>query len=173
VGSISEKPVSPDTRLSIKKCAKSASKVLGIEPRSSTPSIIASSIDEFVSEWQKGNRPGDSVLSLDDAPLIIGSLWGEALVSRFKWDWAMIMFHDHNNAIAPAVVSPDRSLAIYPLHYLHGCFTDPAAEVAILQAYNLLKAGSAGDAKPGEYLNLMDGGGRGNEGRELTTDEHR
>lgn len=157
---ISEKPVSPDTRLSIKKCAKSASKVLGIEPRSSTPSIIASTVDEFVVAWQKGNRPADSVLTLDDAPLIIGSLWGEAIVSRFKWDWAMLTFHDHNNFLAPAVVAPDRSLAIYPLHYLQGCFTDATVEVTILQAYNLLKAGSAGDAKPGEYFDLMDGVGK-------------
>ncbi len=167
MGSISEKPVSPDTRLSIKKCARSASKLLGIQPRSSTPSVIASTIDEFVSEWQKGNRPADSVLSLDDAPLIIGSLWGEALVSRFKWEWAMLTFHDHNNVVAPAVVAPDRSLAIFPLHYLLGCFTDAGVEVEILQAYNLLKAGAIGESKPGEYFNLMDG-----VGKKLSTNAH-
>jgi hypothetical protein len=156
VGSISEKPVSPDTRLSIKKCAKSAGQLLGIEPRSSTPSIIASTIDEFVIRWQKGNRPADSVLSPEDAPLIIGSLWGEALVSRFKWDWAMLTFHDYNDALAPAVVAADRSLVIYPLDYLHGCFVDPGIEVAVLKAYNLLKAGSTSEAQAGDFCNLMD-----------------
>lgn len=155
---ISEKPVSPDTLLSIKKCARSASKVLGIEPRASTPSVIAAAVDEFVHQWQKGNRPDYSVLTQDDAPLIIGSLWGEAIVSRFKWQWAMVNFHDHNNAVAPAVLSPDRSLAIYPLHFLLGCFNDPHVDVTILLSYNMLKAGSLDGMKlkPGSYYNLMD-----------------
>ncbi len=154
---ISEQPVSPDTMLSIKKCARMASSVLKIEPRSSTPSVIASNVDTFARQWQKGHRPDPSILSIDDAPLIIGSLWGEAIASRFKWEWAMLTFHEHNNVIAPAVCSPDRALAIYPLHFLLGCFTDPTVEVTILQAYNLLKAGKAGDAKPGSYFNFMDG----------------
>jgi hypothetical protein len=158
---ISEKPVSPDTRLSIKKCARSASKLLGIEPRASTPSIIAASIDEFICQWQAGKRPDPIALPPDDAPLIIGSLWGEALVSRFKWDWAMITFQDNQNvmvpaAVVPAVVSADRSLAIYPLDFLLACFTDSTVEVTVLQVYNQLKAGRVPHRRPGEYFNLMD-----------------
>ena len=154
---ISEKPVSRDTLLSIKKCARSASKVLGIEPRSSTPSVVTAAVDQFVRRWQQGKRPAASLLSAEDAPLIIGSLWGEAIVSRFKWQWGMVTFHDHNDVVAPAVFSADRSLAIYPLHFLLGCFSDPAVDVTIMLAYNVLKANSIQKKRPGAFYNLMDG----------------
>jgi hypothetical protein len=154
VPGISEKPVSPDTLLSIKKCARIALKVLGMEPRQSTPSAIVAGLDEFVVQWQKGIRPDQSLLSSDDAPLIMGSLWGEAVISRFGWQWAMVTFHDHDNAIAPAVVSPDRAVAIYPLHHLTGCFVD-SAEGSIVAAYNILKAG-IDDAVPRSYSDLME-----------------
>ena len=154
---ISEKPVSPDTLLSIKKCAKTAIRVLGMEPRQSTPSAIATALDEFVCQWQKGIRPNESLLPADDAPLIMGSLWGEAIVSRFRWEWAMVTFHDHGNSIAPAVVSPDRALAIYPLHFLTGCFEDSAVDATILLAYNMLKTGPIGNVAPSSYRDVMDG----------------
>ena len=96
-------------------------------------------------------------MAADDAPLMMGSLWGEAIVSRFKWDWAMVTFRDHDNSVAPAVVSPDRALAIYPLHYLTGCFEDSAVDVTILLAYNLLKAGSIGSVSRRSYRDVMAG----------------
>jgi hypothetical protein len=153
---ISEQPVSPDTLLSIKKHARTASQLLGIEPRSSTPSVIAAAVDEFVNQWQKGCRPDRSLLPPEDAALIVGSLWGEAIVSRFRWIWVMVTFHGQHNVIAPAIVSPDRSLAIYPLDHLHECFSDPGMDVNILHSYNSLKTAATEDHSAGEYCNLMD-----------------
>jgi len=155
VNGISEKPVSPDTLLSIKRCAKTGLRILGIEPRASMPSAIVAGVDRFVRQWQKGIRPAEAVLSAEDAPMIIGCLWAEALVSRFKWEWSMVRFADAGQIIAPAVLAADRSLVIYPLHFLTCCFADPAADVAILRAYNLLKAGAIPNARPRAYLDLM------------------
>ena len=152
---ISEQPVSPDTLLSIKKHARTASQLLGIEPRSSTPSVIAAVVNEFVNQWQRGVQPDASLLPHDDAPLIVGSLWGEALVSRFRWIWVMVTIHDQQNIVCPAVVAPDRSMAIYPLDHLHECFSDPGVDVNILSSYNMLKSGSIDEGAPGEYRNLM------------------
>lgn len=149
---ISEKPVSPDTLLSIKKAARTASRMLGIEPRFSTPSVITTAVDDFVMRWQQGRRPDPGVLPPDDAPMIIGSLWGEAIVSRFKWEWTIVTFPEH--ILAPAVVAVDRSRVIYPLDHLAICFTQPSADIGIQRAYERLKAGLA-QGEAGAYVDLM------------------
>ena len=76
----------------------------------------------FVYAWQKGKRPPKKKLDPDDAPYMMGSLWGEQLVKRFGWGWRMITFHDHGDSVAPGVCAPDRLLLVYPIHFLMGCF---------------------------------------------------
>ena len=69
----------------------------------------------------------------------------------------MVTFHEHGDSTAPAVLSPDRSLAVYPIHFIMGCLQDSTVDTTILLAFNMLYADTVGDTTPGSYFNLMDG----------------
>jgi hypothetical protein len=120
------------------------------------PQTVIEAIDAFVDAWQEGRRPPKKVLDPEDAPYALGSLWGEQLVRQFGWEWAMITFHDHGDSIAPGVLSPDRSLAVYPIHFLLGCLQDSGVDCTVALSFNMLVAGNVGKLKPKEYINLMD-----------------
>lgn len=160
---VSEKPVEPKTLQIFKNCARDALGVLGLAEGTSDPDTVVSAIDEFVYQWQKGKRPSPKVLEAEDAPYIIGSLWGEQLIKRFGWEWAMVTFHDHGDSSAPGVFSPDRGLAVYPIHFLTGCFENPGVDATILLSYNMLAAGKTRETIEGReinrkaYFNLMEG----------------
>lgn len=157
MANISERPLDQKIAENIKGSAREALKVLGLTDKSVTASKAVEAVDTFVYRWQRGKRPDVSVIDPDDAPFMMGSLWGHLLVKKFSWEWAMLKFHDHGDSIAPGVLSPDRALAVYPIHFLIGCFRDPSVDCTILLSYNMLKAGSVGEVQPGEYMNLMEG----------------
>ena len=84
-------------------------------------------------------------------------MWGDQLVRAYQWEWAIVKFHEHGDSTAPGVLSPDRALAIYPIHFIIGCLQDPTVDATILLAFNMLEADTSSDTKPGSYFNLMDG----------------
>jgi hypothetical protein len=140
----------------IRGCAADGLRQLGLDA-AAEPEAVVKALDAFVYRWQKGKRPPPRVLDPQDAPLMFGSLWGEQLVKRFAWQWGMITFHDHNDSSAPAVLPTDRSLAIYPIHFLLGAFRDPGVDATIALSFNMLDAGSVKGPGPRQYLNLMEG----------------
>ena len=154
---VSEAPATQDVLDGIIACAESAGEPLNCDLSKLTPDKVIKLIDKFVCQWQKGNRPAPEVLEEEDAPFIMGSLWGQQLAKRFGWEWGMITFHDHGDSVAPAIISKDRSLVIYPMHFLTGCFQDPDVDATIELSYNLLKEGKLTEFKPGQYFNFMDG----------------
>src|SRR5581483_6866349 len=157
MANISEEEINPKMMGSVKACAQDALKVLGIT-EGTDPKAVVEAIDAFVYAWQKGTRPSPDVLADEDAPFIMGSLWGEQLVARFGWEWKGITFHDHGNSKAVAVVSPDRSLAIYPLHFLMGALRDARVDATIALTFNMLDAGfpAVPNLQPRAYVNVMD-----------------
>ena len=54
------------------------------------------------------------------------------------------------------VFSTDRSLAIYPFQFVHGCIHN-GVPVTIMLAYNMLKNGAIPKLPPLGYVNLTDG----------------
>jgi len=149
-------PIS-DVLHDIHKRAREGMEILDIPRHKPRPSEILEELDEFVFQWRKGYRPEESALLPENLPMTMGSLWGEVLVARFKWEWVKLMFHEHGNSVAHGVVAPDRSLAVFPIHFLIGCLRNPNVDVTIMLAYNLLKAGKVGQLTPFSYFNLMDG----------------
>ncbi|MFX1398075.1 MAG: hypothetical protein ACFFAS_13645 [Promethearchaeota archaeon] len=88
--------------------------------------------------------------------LPLGCLWGEQLVRELNWEWAEVIQHDHEDLKIVGVFSEDRSLAIYPFHFVHGCIENKAT-VTIALAYNMLKEGSSIPKLPSKgYENVMD-----------------
>jgi hypothetical protein len=152
----SEHPFPANTAGALREEIDAGARLLGVSP-DDDPAKIVSAVDAFVFDWQCGDHPPESVLDAEDAPFRMGALWGEQLVRAFGWEWAMVTFHEHGNSTAPAVLSPDRSLAVYPIHFIMGCLQDPTVDTTILLAFNMLKADTVGDTTPGSYFNLMDG----------------
>ncbi len=157
MANVSEQPIDPDTLSSLQGCANEGRELLGLAGKAAEPKTVVEAIDAFVYAWQKGKRPPKKKLDPEDAPFVFGSLWGEQLAKRFGWQWAMVTFHDHGDSVAPAVLTPDRSLAVYPIHFLMGCFQDAGVDATVALSYNMLEAGSIGKLKPKGYVNLMEG----------------
>jgi hypothetical protein len=152
----SEEPIDPSVFVSLEGSAGDGATLVGVSISDDPDSIVAA-IDEFVFAWQGGKRPPKKVIDPEDAPYALGTLWGQQLVRRFGWDWKMVTFHDHGDSTAPGVLSPDRSLAIYPIHFILGCLQDPTVDATVMLSYNMLKAGHTGEVAAGRYFNFMDG----------------
>src|SRR5262245_25002665 len=120
----SEAPIKPSIFSNLKGAASDGAALLGVSISDDPDSIVAA-IDAFVFAWQGGKRPAKKVIDPEDAPYTLGSLWGEQLVRKFGWDWKMVTFHEHGDSTAPGVLSPNRALAIYPIHFVIGCLQDP------------------------------------------------
>lgn len=150
----SEEPVDP-SMFPLEGAAEEGAAILGVS-MSDKPDSIVAAIDKFVFAWQGGKRKLKKGIDPEDVPYMLGSLWGQQLVRKFGWDWKMVTFHEHGDSTAPGVLSPDRSLAVYPIHFIIGCFEDSTVDATIMLSYNMLKAGDTGEDKPGEYLNYMD-----------------
>ena len=153
---MNEEPLNDETMASIRGCANDALQVLGPKYASSDPATVVEAVDNFAYRWQKGKRPStDVVEDTEQARLIFGSLWGEQLVKQFGWEWAQVNFSDES--VAFGVVSPDRSLVIYPLDFMLGCMQDPGVDVTVALSFNMLLAGSVPKMKQWSYANVMDG----------------
>jgi hypothetical protein len=146
--------MSDETMVSIRNCANDALSILGPEYASAVPATVVAAVDEFAYSWHKGKRPPtDVVEDIDTARLIFGSLWGEQLVKQFGWEWAKVNFSD---GVAFGVVSPDRSLVIYPLDFMLWCMQTPRADVTVALSFNMLLEGRVPpDAQRQSYTNVM------------------
>jgi hypothetical protein len=150
---LNDEPLDEKTMGSIRGCAGDALAVLGLDP-STAPASIVEAADAFAHRWQKGDRPPtDEVEDTEEARLFFGSLWGEQLCRQFGWEWARIEFSDKTAAFG--VVSPDRSLAIFPLDFMLGCMQDPGVDVTVALSFNMLLAGSVPKMGPRSYTNVM------------------
>jgi len=151
---ITDEPLNDETMGSIRGCAGDALTVLGIDP-SANPTTIVEAVDGFAYRWQKGDRPpADVVEDTEQARLVFGSLWGEQLCRQFGWEWRKVVFGD--GSVAFGVVSPDRSLAIYPLDFMLGCMQDAGVDVTVMLSFNMLLAGSIPELPSRSYTNVMD-----------------
>ncbi len=151
----SERPVSEAVATNLRGCAAEARRVLGLGG-AATPAEAVAAVDGFVHRWQRGDRPRADGVDPRDVPYLLGSLWGEAVVAAFGWAWAEVVFRRHDDTPATAVVSPDRSLAIFPIHHLLGLADDPTADCTVAAAFAEVAAGRPDGLTPGGFANLMD-----------------
>ena len=150
---ITESDVPSENAELITKVAASAAEFLQVDPRTASPAEIVEAVDDYVHRMQKGTAPAPDG---EQVEIFFGCLWGQQLVREFGWEWANVTFHDHDDVKALGVFSPDRSLAIYPFHFIIGCLENQAP-VTIMLAYNLLKDGSEIPDLPSRgYENVMD-----------------
>ena len=148
-----ERPLADAVVTNLRGCAADGRRLLGL-PADATPAAVVAAVDAFVHRWQRGDRPGG--VAADDVPYVMGSLWGEQLVAALGWAWAEVTFRRHADVPAAAVVSADRALAVFPIHFVLACATDPDADVTIALAFERLAAGRVDGFTPGGFANVMD-----------------
>jgi len=150
---ISECELEPSIQDLINGSASTAMQLLHLDSHASQERIV-SAIDECIYQMQKGSGPS---IGEDELPnCLFGSLWGKQLETKLGWEWAEICFHKYEDARAVGIFSPDRSLAIYPFHFIESCL-DEGAPVTILLAFNMLVDGTEIPKLPhGGYENVMD-----------------
>ena len=151
----SERPVTDAILTNVRGCAAEARRVVGLTDASAPAERVAAA-DAFVYRWHRGDRrPADGVAPAD-VPFLFGSLWGEAVVDALGWTWAQVVFNRHPDTVATAVVSPDRSLAVFPIHYIAGLGDDPEADCTIALSFDELAAGRVDGFTPGGFADVMD-----------------
>jgi hypothetical protein len=151
----SERPVTEAILANLRGCAADGRRLLALNPIAPPAEAVAAA-DGFVDRWQHGDRPPVDVAAAADVPFLLGSLWGEAVVAAFGWAWVQVVFNRHPDTVATAVVSPDRSLALFPIHFILGCLDDPAVDCTMALSFERLAAGQLDGFTPGGYANVMD-----------------
>lgn len=117
-----------------------------------SPNQLIAAIDRFVATPQKKSM-FKRVDNWNERAMPLGALWGIQLQRRFDWEWVMLEFDDDS---AIAVFDRERTVGVYPFHYVFGCIENgvyPTIELA----FNMLEAGQIPQFQPREYVNLMDG----------------
>lgn len=151
MGKISEEVLSPSILDGIKGCAASTKELLDAPGDCAS---IVSAIDSAVIKLQKGvNLDLDPDVSPE---YLFGSLWGEQLVRQLQWEWIGVIFHEHDDTKAVGVANSDRSLIIYPFHFVFGCLENEAPVTIALSFNMLLDGNKIPRLEPNSYENVMD-----------------
>jgi hypothetical protein len=153
---MTEKTIPEETLQTIKGAAREALDVLPPVGADADPQKLVAAVDDFVYRWQKDRRPplGDNDVDPDDVPTMLASLWGEQIVADFGWQWTQIWFD--SEAWTYAIVSPDRSLVIYPFTFVDDCLRGDV-DVTIELAFNMLDGGTIPQRPPNTYEDVMAG----------------
>lgn len=152
----SESPLDSQTQSLLDICVEDGLKFFGLTAADRPEAVIAA-VDQYVYDWQRGALPAERKLDAEEAPYLLGALWGQQFVRQFGWRWVNITFLTQGNVSAPGVVSPEAALVVYPIHFVIGCLQNPTVDGTLALAFNLLAAGQAGGVGARSYFNLMDG----------------
>ncbi len=148
---VTEEPIKPGMLENIQGAAGEGAEMIGLSI-DATPLEIVTALNSYVSKPPKKRRLDNWY----DRALPLGSLWGSQFVRQFGWEWTGVTFHDQGDSKAIGVFTNDRSLAVYPWHFIFGCLENQAP-VTILLSFNMLLAGKIPPPEPKAYVNLMDG----------------
>jgi hypothetical protein len=147
-----ESPISDEQREGIEELAIDAAEYLQVDQANQTTREILERIENRIRQLQtKQVQP----IQGEEMDLFLGSLWGSQLVRALAWEWVEVTFLDSDNAKAIGVFSPDRSLGIYPFHYLYGCL-EHTVEPCLVIAFDQITS-TVNQPKPTarHYQNLM------------------
>jgi hypothetical protein len=149
---LTEEKIEPGTLAAIEGAAVEGAELIGVRA-DATPLQIVTAVNRFVRNEQKGYS--ERVDNWNDRALPLGSLWGCQLVRQFGWEWAAVIFHEHGDSKAIGVFTKDRSLAVYPWHFIFGCLENNAT-VTIVLSFNMVAAGGIAAEEAYAYVNLME-----------------
>ena len=156
MSNIRERPLDRDELAEFQSYSQKGMELLGVSG-ATEPAEIVKAIDDFVDNWQNkrrgflaklGLRSGDPI----ETALALGIVWGNQIVRRFDWVWVCVVTEDNERY---AVVSPDRSLAIYATYFIKECLDYTTADCTVLLAFNMQVADKLAHEVPKEYASVM------------------
>lgn len=145
----SDRPLTDEERGEVEDCLGRALGWFGGSADTASPDQLQQWIYETINALR--SKPPAERLEGDMrmTSLNLGCLWGQAVCDRLGWEWVAVSLEPESEFYG--VVTPSRSHAIFPLHYMQELLSDPKREQTSLLLYNMLKAGSLPPAQPGEY----------------------
>jgi hypothetical protein len=151
-----ECPLTPAVRKAVTLGNKEALSALKLKEASS-PRVLVKAIDKFVYDWQGGKRAKSKAFdTLDDIPVALGCLWGTQLIRQFDWEWVLIRPRKTRLDPRLAIVSPDRSLCIWPIEFITDAMEFDTIDVTIALSFNMLREGLPKPFTAKTYTDLMD-----------------
>ncbi|CBN59064.1 MULTISPECIES: hypothetical protein [Kamptonema] len=154
--SIQERPLDLEEANEIQALSVETLGNLEILP-SANPDAIVQKVDSFVDQWQTEpdsffkkyftHKP-DPI----DVALGLGIVWGNQLVRQFSWEWVCIQDDGQDWY---GVVSPNRSLIIYPTYFIKACLDDSSIDCTAMLSFNMLAANDFSDLPENGYENFM------------------
>ncbi|WP_337172942.1 hypothetical protein [Paludisphaera sp.] len=151
---ITDGPIPDETLRKIRDCAKGALDDLGPEVAAEGPAGIVAAIDEIMDQIQQESAKLSDEEGADPA-VFFGALWGEQLVNALGWQWTNVEHGVEEPVVG--VAAPDRSLVIYPFHFLASRLADRALDVTVALAFNMLADGTIPPVPAGSYVDVMQG----------------
>ena len=128
------------------------------------PETAAKAVETYVARWRRGEFvPRKRLWShtpLPPAPdpikegLGLGTIWGDALIAKFGWQWVAVRDDD---VFVFAVVSPDREWVVYTHGFVGACLQDARLDCTVMLAFNMLAAGNLPAMETNSYEDLMSG----------------
>jgi hypothetical protein len=114
-------------------------------------------VDIYVDRWQDKERGllPKLVLETEDpieTDLALGILWSNQIIRQFGWSWVCILSEGKESY---AVVSPDRSQAIYATYFIKYCLDRPTADSTVMLALNMQVGGKLAGEAPNDYASLL------------------
>lgn len=152
---IEVKDIEKDIRAQLTGCAETAPSILGL---TGTIAEKIQQLDEQLVECQTDVHAFAAKFPDEDIVVLFGVAWGQCLVEEFSWQWKKVSFErDGADEKLIAVVSPDRSMAIYPFEYVRAYLDDPTLDVTIALAFNMLQAKNHPNFEPDGLVDFMSG----------------
>ena len=109
--------------------------MLGNLKASDPPEDIIAEIDRYLMSLQERDSiPLDAWYEFY-TPL--GALWGEQIGRTYGWEWEKVWLDEHKGDFVYAIVSPNRSMVIFPFRYFIDC-VESGKTVAVSQVYYAL-----------------------------------
>jgi hypothetical protein len=130
---VTEQPLSADDRDMIDMYTSDGLHALGLD-EGEPPVSIVTAIDRRVDEERAAVKdlPEDEYAGFI---LSMACLWGTQICRAYNWEWVTL---DYGSGTSPAIVAPDRAVAIYPLFYFKDFIDDPERVTTIVPFFNML-----------------------------------
>ncbi|WP_428312340.1 hypothetical protein [Hydrocarboniphaga sp.] len=130
--------------------------LLGL-PEAVEPKDLVKAIDVYVDAWQNKRRGLLAKLMPKtqdpvEVALALGIVWGNQIVKAFGWSWVCVVSEGSERY---AVVSADRSLAIYATYFIKECLDHTTADCTVMLAFNMQAAGTLSEESPYAYASVM------------------
>lgn len=153
---MSDRTLTAEELAQVSENADHARARLDIADPQAEPDAVVRLIDSYVDTYQAERRHEDqrSNCDLEQERLAVelGSAWGRQFVRRFNWQWLSV---HHDKGDEWAVVSPDRSLIVYPIHFIRACLLSSEIDCSAMLVFNMLGVGTIPTVAPGSLTDLM------------------